>query len=138
MSGRWDDWEARRIARATKVPLNECTDPVMYNDDMFFVSIDALLEHLELSADPGATYPVVAWCCDAVKPQINIDRWLENFKEQLELADDFELDTVVTDLQGILDAMAAWNAKQTASLYVTSDTRCVLITAADIFDPKEP
>lgn len=132
-----NEWEQRRIAKATKVPLHECTEPLMYNDDEFFTNVDDLLSHLASEADPDATaYPLVAWCCDLKKPQIDIERWRENFEEQLELGDGTALEDVTEDLQGIIAAMTAWNDKQRASLYYASDTRCVLINKSDIFsDP---
>lgn len=132
-----DEWEQRRIAKAEKVSVEACTGPVMYNDDEFFGDINDLLDHLSNEADPESDgYPLVAWCCDPVTPQIDIERWKEDFEENLELADGVEVESVTTDFQEILDAMKAWNAKQKPTLFMPSDTRCVLIAKTDIF-PEE-
>jgi hypothetical protein len=129
-----DEWEKRRVAKATKVLIGECTGPVMFNDDQFYSSIEDLLEYLNNEADPESDdYPLVAWSCDEVTPQIDTERWKEDFADTLELAEDVEVENVTTDFQEILDAMKAWNAKQKPTLYVPSDNRCILINKSDIF-----
>jgi hypothetical protein len=97
------------------------------------------LVHLACGWVNDHEYPVVAWCCDAVTPQVDIERFFEDFEETLEIREGVEIDDVTTDLDGLKEALRAWNAKQTATLWMPSTTRCVLIERSDVFgDEVEP
>jgi hypothetical protein len=124
--------EQKRLDAAEKVSIDACTGPVCYNDDQFYSSITDLLEYLDTEDIDDDDFPLVAWCCDEETPQIDIDRWREDFEENLQLADGVEVESVTTDFQEIVAAMLAWNAKQKPSIWMPSTKRCVLINKTDI------
>jgi len=133
----WTKNEARReqerIDKAEQLTVAQCTYPVVYNDDDFFDNVEDLLEHLHHNCDlEDDDYPVVAWCCNQVAPQLDIEAVIDHFHENLELADGVEFNTVVQDLPALRAALAAWNEKQKPTLYVPSDKRCVIIHKADV------
>lgn len=125
--------ETKRIEAAEKVSIDACTGPVCYNDDEFFNNIENCIEHIADTVEVDEdTFPIVVWCCDQTTPQIDIDRWREDFEENLELADGVEVENVTTDFDEIVAAMNAWNAKQKPSLWMPSTKRCVLINKTDL------
>ena len=125
--------EQKRIDAAEKLSIGECTGPVLYNDDEYFSSIEDLLDHLHHDVDlDDDDFPIVAWCCDETTPQMDADRVLEDFEENLELGDELAIEDVVNDLDGLRTAIKTWNAKQEAKLWLPTEKRCVLINKTDI------
>lgn len=88
----------------------------------YFYSIDELLDHYE-----DESLPKWVFCCDIQRPHFDLDGFLEQAEENMELEDGIEVDW--QGLDELRRAVAEFNDKQTQSLWYPDNKRVVDLRA---------
>lgn len=129
------------VAMVAKIASSEQFTPdtcppgaiLYYQDEYLTGGVDELLDRLcDWQPADDSNERVVAWICDRIMPQVDVDGVLERFSESLDLGEHTDLDSVATDLPALVTALETWNARQTPSMWQAGYRQCLVITAQDI------
>lgn len=132
--------EAVKLAKAKRYTAADAPtdEPWAYGDNEHFAhNLSDLLSDLSCTNMTEDDFPLIAWMCEKVTPQIDVDRFREDFEENLELHTDIRVEDVTTDFDELIDGMLTWNKKQTGTIWMPAEEAYVEITYKDVFDDEE-
>lgn len=135
MSQRGREHDDKRLARARRYTTADYPSDAVFSTnegETLFYELGDFLDHCR---DLGRPEP--AWICRHATPQLDVERVMEDFGENLELRSDISAADVVEDYDGLVAALRAWNEKQKPSIYYPGDESYVDVTDGDLREDDE-
>lgn len=132
-------WEAK-LTKAKRYTVADAPndEPWTYGDGEHFAhSLSDLLSDLSGTDMKEDDFPLIAWMCEKVTPQVDVDRFREDFEENLELHTDVRVEDVTTDFDELINNMLTWNKKQTGTIWMPAEDAYVEIQYKDVFDDEK-
>lgn len=124
--------DQKEIDRARRITIDELDrdEPLFCDDEHFFYGIDEVIEWAsDLSAD---RFPLAVWRCETKKPEIDIDRFFDDFSENLDLNNDTSIGDVCEGIDELKSFMASWNERQKPSIWYPSRKEVLVLQRSDV------